>query len=167
MLVQDEIHRHIAAPALSHRIRIPHQLDEQAGKEEGREKIKGGVLVAGDAEEGAFLFGGQLQVDLVKGSDLADQLRLEHLEPAAQAYDDAAPHRVGRLPKDVIGRFGRVPRRQGADHLSECCLTLIAEQLVYLTDVAKPFRVGKAHIEDQGLQKIHFAVVPEMVALSA
>ena len=60
-----------------------------------------------------------------------------------------------------------MPWRQGADHLGKGCLAFIAKQLVNLADVAKPFWVGEAHIEDQGFQKVQFAVVPEVVAFAA
>ena len=52
------------------------------------------------------------QADLIVAGDLPDQFVLEHLQPCAQPDDDAAAHRVGRLPEDVVGGLCRVGDRE-------------------------------------------------------
>lgn len=52
-------------PAGTMLIRITNQTDKHEGKEQGREKIKGAVLIAGNAVIRARLLSRQLQIDLV------------------------------------------------------------------------------------------------------
>ena len=79
-------------PAGTMLIRITNQTDKHEGKEQGGEKIKGAVLVAGDAVLGTRLFSRQLQIDLVIGRDAANIFILENLQSGAETNDDTAAH---------------------------------------------------------------------------
>src|SRR5699024_11342778 len=68
-------------------VRVPHQADKNKGEEQGREKIKGAVLVTGDAIIGAPLLVGQFQIDLAVAGDVADVAVLENLQPGTQSED--------------------------------------------------------------------------------
>ena len=50
-----------------------------------------------------FLFSRQRQVDLIIGSDLADQLVLEYLKSGTESDDDAGTYRVTCLLIDAVG----------------------------------------------------------------
>ena len=99
-------------PAGAFLVGIPHQLDEDERKKQGGQEIEGAVLVAGDAEIGAGLLAGKFQVDLIIAGDIADVLVLEHLEPGAQADDDAAPDTLRGLLENAVGGLGRVGDEQ-------------------------------------------------------
>ena len=79
-------------PAGTMLIRITNQTDKHEGKEQGREKIKGAVLVAGNAVIRARLLSRQLQIDLVIGRDAANIFILENLQSGAETNDDTAAH---------------------------------------------------------------------------
>ena len=93
-------------------VRIPHQLDKDKGHEQGREEVKGGILIGSNAEVGAFLPSRLCQVDFIVASDLADEPVLEYLKPGSQTDDDAAAHRIGGLLEDVVRCLGRVRYRE-------------------------------------------------------
>ena len=75
-------------------IRVTDQLDKREGEEQGREKIKGAVLIGCDAEIGAGLLARQLHINFIMAGDLADRPVLKHLQAAAQPNDNAAAHRI-------------------------------------------------------------------------
>ena len=73
---------------------ITDQFDKYEGHKQGRKKIKSAVLIRSDAEVCTFFFSRQRQVDLIIGSDLADQLVLEYLKSGTESDDDAGTYRV-------------------------------------------------------------------------
>ena len=105
--------------ALTVLIRKPHQLDKYKGQKQGRKKIKGAVLIAGNAEVSAWLLSRQLQVNFIAGSNLLDNLGLEYLKAAPQPDDNAAPHRIGSLLKQAERRFCRVCGGQSIKQIVE------------------------------------------------
>ena len=79
-------------PAGTMLIRITNQTDKHEGKEQGGEKIKGAVLVAGNAVIRARLLSRQLQIDRVIGRDAANISILKDLQSGAEISDDNAAH---------------------------------------------------------------------------
>lgn len=59
-----------------------------------------------------FFFSRQRQVDLIIGSDLADQLVLEYLKSGTESDDDAGTYRVTCLLIDAVGDFCRMGDRK-------------------------------------------------------
>ena len=145
-------------------VRVPHQADKNKGEEQGREKIKGAVLVAGDAIIGAPLLAGQFQIDLAVAGDVADVAVLENLQPGTQCNDDAAANALGRLSVYAERRLGRVVHRQDVEHAVQIFLRVQGEQLIDLADVFPIVRIPLIYIQDQRLEQIHLCAVPKVVA---
>ena len=59
-----------------------------------------------------IFFSRQRQVDLIIGSDLADQLVLEYLKSGTESDDDAGTYRVTCLLIDAVGDFCRMGDRK-------------------------------------------------------
>ena len=106
------MYRNRKPAALTVFIRKPYQLDKHKGQKQRREKIKGAVLIAGNAEVSAWFLTRKLQVNFIAGSNFLDDFGLEHLQTASQPNDNAAPHRIGSLLKQAERRFCRVCGRQ-------------------------------------------------------
>ena len=121
--------------------------DKTEGQEQACQKIKGAVLVAGNEEVGTGLLTRKLQIDLILSGNFFDQLRLEYLQAAAQTDNHAASHCVTGLLEQAVGCFE-------------------GQQPVDFANVAVFFRIALIHIQYQGLEQIHLAGIPEMVALA-
>ena len=90
---------------------------------------------------------------------------MEHLEPGAQTDDDAATDTFTGLLENAVGGLGRVGDREHVEQSVQFFFAACGEELIDLPNVASVLRVAPFHIKYQGLQQIHFSVVPEMVSL--
>ena len=79
-------------PAGTMLIRVTNQTDKHEGKEQGGEKIKGAVLIAGNAVISTRLLAREFQINLVIGRDAANISILENLQSGAETNDDTAAH---------------------------------------------------------------------------
>ena len=73
-------------------IRIANQTNEHEGKKQRGEKIKGTVLIAGNAVIRAWLLSREFQIDLVVGCDVANIPVLKNLQSGAEPDDNATAH---------------------------------------------------------------------------
>ena len=99
-------------------------------------KSKSAVLIRSDAEVCTFFFSRQRQVDLIIGSDLADQLVLEYLKSGTESDDDAGTYRV-HLPAYRCSR-GLLPDGRPEAGQRGCSVlfpNFMVQEFVYLSDI--------------------------------
>ena len=148
-------------------IRITDQLDKCEGQKQGREKIKGTVLIGCDAEISTGLLARQLHINFIMAGDLTDGPVLKHLQAAAQPDDNAAAHRIRGLAEQRVGRSGGMAGRQHGKEVIQFLLRVQHQQLIDLTDVPALRWITQRHIQYQRFQQVHLRGVPEMVAFFA
>lgn len=115
-LVRQNMNRNRQFSVFPMAVRVSYQLDEDEAHEQGREKIKGGILVGGNAEISAFSSSRQGQVNFVMAGHLTDQRALKNLKPGSQASDYAASDIIGCAEKQVVWSFGRMGDGQHFKH---------------------------------------------------
>ena len=148
-------------------IRITDELDKRERQKQGREEIKGAVLIGCDAEIGAGLLARQLHINFIMAGDLTDGPVLKHLQAAAQPDDNAAAHCIRGLAEQRIGRSGGMAGRQHGKEVIQLFLRVQYQQLIDLADIPALRWIAQRHIQHQRFQQVHLRGVPEMVALLA
>ena len=128
---------------------ITDQFDKYEGHKQGRKKIKSAVLIRSDAEVCTFFFSWQRQVDLIIGSDLADQLILEHLKSGTESDDDTGTYRVTCLLIDAVGDFCRMGDRKQVKEAVQFFFRTHGQEFVYLSDILCLRWESLIHIENQ------------------
>ena len=161
------MNRNRKRPAGAMLVRITNQADKYKGKKQRGKKIKGAVLIAGDAVIRAWLLAREFQINLVVGCDVANIPVLENLQSGAEPDDNAAAHTLRCLLENAVGRFGRMRNRKNTKKRVQLLFGAGGNQLIHLADILLFLGIAGGNIEDQRLEQIHFGAVPEVVAFLA
>ena len=126
------------------------------------------VLIAQHDVIDAFVSAGCRQVNVRPTRDPLHCLILKHLKACTQTQYDAGTHCITGLGKQIKRCPCQMIKRQLVKHGGQLPLTVLRKQLIYGGEMLHigascPILVNE---QDQRLQEISFAVVPEVIAFT-